>query len=207
MKIAYNNNNAKKFYQEVNSTIIGFKPQMLMIREKEGNIVRNKGVGTPTYHSISYSIPFHLTALLPLSVHHSTHQPSQQHLNHHRKPLSHSLLLCLLPNKGNGPWEVELHPTSHAYQLCQTASGRADWTAGDLCKRRPSNQREAVHRKGVTVNNTRKKKLGKTGGTTARPRCLVDRAHHRSSGASSSSPSEPVAAASIPPRTSGQSTA
>jgi len=26
MKIAYNNNNAKKCYQEVNSTIIGFKP-------------------------------------------------------------------------------------------------------------------------------------------------------------------------------------
>jgi len=33
---------------------------------------------------------------------------------------------------------------------------------------------------------------------TARPQCLVDRAHHRSS--------EPVAAAAIPPRTSGQST-
>jgi len=43
MKITYNNNNAKKFYQEVNSTIIGFKPWMLMIREKEGNIVNNKG--------------------------------------------------------------------------------------------------------------------------------------------------------------------
>jgi len=61
------------------------------------------------------------------------------------KPLPHSLLLCLLPNKGNGPWQAELHPTSHAYQLCQTANGRADWTAGDLYKRSPSNQREAVH--------------------------------------------------------------
>jgi len=50
------------------------------------------------------------------------------------------------------------------------------------------------------------RKLGKTGGTTARPRCLMDQAHHHSSGASSSRPSEPVAAASIPPRTSGQST-
>ena len=28
-----------------------------------------------------------------------------------------------------------LHPTSHAYQLCQPANGRADWTAGDRNKR------------------------------------------------------------------------
>jgi len=164
-------------------------------------------VGTPTCHSISYSIPFHLTALLPLSINQSTHRPSQQHFNHHRKPLSHSLLLCLLPNKENGPREAELHPTSHAYQLCQPASGRADWTAGNLHKRSPSDQQEAVHRKGVTANNTQKKKLGKTGDTTAWQRCLVDWAHHCSSGASSSSPSEPVAATSIPPRTSGQPTA
>ena len=164
-------------------------------------------MGTPTCHTILCSIPFHLTALLALSEHQSTHRPSQQHLNHHWKPLSHSLLLCLLPNKGNGPWQAELHPTSHGYQLCQPANGRADWTAGDLYKRSPSNQRGAVHQKGVTVNNTLKRKIGKKGGMTARPQCLVDQTHHRSSGASSSSPSEPVAAASIPPRTSGQSTA
>jgi len=164
-------------------------------------------VGTPTCHSISYSIPFHLTALLPLSIHQSAHRSSQQHLNHRRKPLYHSLLLCLLPNKGNGPWQTELHPTSHAYQLCQPANGRADWTAGDLYNRSPSNNKKQFIQKGVTVNNTPKRKLGKTGGMTARPQCLVDRAHHRSSGTSSSSPSEPVAAASIPPRTSGQSTA
>jgi hypothetical protein len=42
MKIVYNDNNAKKFYQEVNSIIIGFKPQLLLIREKEGNILSNK---------------------------------------------------------------------------------------------------------------------------------------------------------------------
>jgi len=89
-------------------------------------------VGTPTCHTISYLIPFHLTALLPLFVHQSAHRPSQQHLNHHRKPVSHFLLVCLLPNKGNGPWEAELHQTSHAYQLCQPANGSADWTAGDL---------------------------------------------------------------------------
>ena len=53
-------------------------------------------VWTPTCHSISYSIPFHLTALLPLSTQQSTLRPSQQHLNRHSKPLSHSFLLCLL---------------------------------------------------------------------------------------------------------------
>ena len=110
-------------------------------------------MGTPTCHSISDSIPFHLTALLPLSIHQSALRPSQQHLNHHRKPLSHSLLLCLLPNKGNAPWEAELHPTRHSYQPCQPASGRADWTAGNLYIRRPSNQREAVHQKGVTTTH------------------------------------------------------
>jgi len=124
-------------------------------------------VGTPTCHSISDSIPFHLTALLPLSIHQSALRPSQQHLNHHRKPLSHSLLLCLLPNKGNAPWEAELHPTRHSYQPCQPASGRADWTAGNLYIRRPSNQREAVHRKavhsvGVTCQWQTRRKLCKT---------------------------------------------
>ena len=54
-------------------------------------------MGTPTYNSISYSIPFHLADLLPLSIHQSTLRPIQQQLNHHSKPLSHSLLLCLLP--------------------------------------------------------------------------------------------------------------
>jgi len=39
----------------------------------------------------------HIAALLPLSVHQATHRTSQQQLNHHSKPLSYSLLLCLLP--------------------------------------------------------------------------------------------------------------
>jgi len=42
MKIAYNNNNAKKCYQKVDSIVIGFKPRMLLIREKAGNVVSNK---------------------------------------------------------------------------------------------------------------------------------------------------------------------
>jgi len=42
MEIAHNNNEAKKFYREVNSIRKGFKPQTLMTRDKEGNTVRNK---------------------------------------------------------------------------------------------------------------------------------------------------------------------
>jgi hypothetical protein len=42
IEIAYNNNEAKTFYQEVNSIIEEFKPQTLLIRGKEDNIVRNK---------------------------------------------------------------------------------------------------------------------------------------------------------------------
>ena len=42
MQIAYNNNEIKKPYQEVNSIRKGFKPQTLLIRDKEHNIVSNK---------------------------------------------------------------------------------------------------------------------------------------------------------------------
>jgi hypothetical protein len=42
METAYNNNEAKKFYQEVNSIGKGFKPQALLIRDKSGNIISNK---------------------------------------------------------------------------------------------------------------------------------------------------------------------
>ena len=85
----------------------------------------------------------------------------------HRKPLSHSLLLCLVTNKGNGRRQAELPEESHAQQLCQPANGRADWTAGDLYTWRPSNQRKAVHRKevhseGVNCQRQSRKKLCKT---------------------------------------------
>ena len=42
MEIAYNNSPTKKFYQEVNSKRKEFKPQTLLIRDREGNIVSNK---------------------------------------------------------------------------------------------------------------------------------------------------------------------
>ena len=43
MKIAYNNNEAKKFDQVVNSARKGFKPpQILLIRYKKDNTVSNK---------------------------------------------------------------------------------------------------------------------------------------------------------------------
>jgi hypothetical protein len=42
MDIAYNNNESKKFYQEVTSRRKGFKPQILLIIDMEGNIMSNK---------------------------------------------------------------------------------------------------------------------------------------------------------------------
>jgi len=42
MEIAYSNNKANKFHQEVNGTRKGFKPQTWLIRGREGNIVNNK---------------------------------------------------------------------------------------------------------------------------------------------------------------------
>jgi hypothetical protein len=40
--IAYNNNEAKKYYQEMNGIVKEFKRQTLLIRGKEDNIVSNK---------------------------------------------------------------------------------------------------------------------------------------------------------------------
>jgi hypothetical protein len=42
METPYNNNEARKFYQGVNSKRKGFKPHSLLITGKEGNIVSNK---------------------------------------------------------------------------------------------------------------------------------------------------------------------
>ena len=43
METANNNNEAKKFYQEVNSIRKGLKLQILTITDKEVNTVSNKG--------------------------------------------------------------------------------------------------------------------------------------------------------------------
>jgi len=72
-------------------------------------------VGTPTCHSTSYSTPFHLIALLPLSIHKPKLRPSQQQFNHYSKPLSHSIILCLLPRtKKTAP---KKHTTSNEPHL------------------------------------------------------------------------------------------
>jgi hypothetical protein len=42
MEIAYNDNEVKKFYHEVNSIRKGFTPQSLLIRDKKGNMVSKK---------------------------------------------------------------------------------------------------------------------------------------------------------------------
>jgi hypothetical protein len=41
-EIAYKNNEAKIFYQEVSSIRKGFNPQTLLIRNKTGHIISNK---------------------------------------------------------------------------------------------------------------------------------------------------------------------
>ena len=101
-----------------------------------------------------------LTALLPLSVH-PCHSSSSllsflcPHNHQHTEPADSILTaLSLTPslsiaNNENGPQQAELHEGRHTQQLCQPANGSADWTAGDLYIRRPSNQREAVHQKAV----------------------------------------------------------
>jgi len=117
------------------------------------------------------------TALLPLSVHpHVTPAPhcspssvrtptchSSSSLlsflcphNHQHTEPADSILTALsltpslsIANNENGPQQAELHEGRHTQQLCQSANGRADWTAGNLYIRRPSNQREAVRRKAV----------------------------------------------------------
>jgi len=98
----------------------------------------NNSVGTPTCHSVSYSIPFHLTALLPPSVPQSTHTDLVNGsltttANHSLMP---SFSVYFHEQRKRPPASV-LHPTSHAYQLCQPANGRADWTTGDRNKRSP----------------------------------------------------------------------
>ena len=96
-------------------------------------------VGTPTNHHISsYSIPFHLIALLPLSVPKSTHTDLVNGsltttANHSLTP---SFSVYFYEQRKRPPTSV-LHPTSHAYLLCQLANGRADGTAGDRNKRSP----------------------------------------------------------------------
>ena len=95
-------------------------------------------VRTPTCHSSSSLLSF----LCP-------------HRHQHTDPADSILTtLSLTPslstaNNESGPRQAELHEGSHAQQLCQPANGRADWTAGDLYIRRPSNQRKAVRRKAV----------------------------------------------------------
>ena len=42
MEIAYNNNEAKKYYQEMNSIWERCRPQTILIRDKGGNTVSNK---------------------------------------------------------------------------------------------------------------------------------------------------------------------
>jgi len=104
-------------------------------------------VGTPTCHSVSsYSIPFHLTALLPLSIPQSPHTDlvNGSLTITAKDSLTPSFSIYFHEQRKRPPAKV-LHPTSQAYQLCQPANGRADWTAGDRNKRSPFGPTRFIH--------------------------------------------------------------
>jgi len=101
------------------------------------------------------------------------------------------------------PSPIQSHFTSQLSFLCPYTNQHTDLANSILT----TTGNHSLTPSFSAYSQTKETAPGKTGGTTARPRCLVDQAHHHSSGASSSSPSEPVAAASIPQWTSGQSTA
>ena len=116
-------------------------------------------VGTPTSHSISsYSIPFHLTALLPLSIPQSTHTnlvncSLTAKANHSLTP---SFSVCFHKQSKQPPASV-LHPTSHTYQLCQPTNGRAGWTACDRNKRSPFGPTRFSHSERSNQQHTSRK--------------------------------------------------
>jgi len=132
----------------------------------------------------------HIAALLPLSI----LRPSQQQLNHHSKTLSYSLLLCLLPKQRKRP----LTNGTTFWKPCPSALPTSQWqnrlTSSDLYKRSHLTGEKQFILKGVNVHNTSRRKLCKTTSRqetqrpTARPRCLLDRAHHHSSRHTASSP-------------------
>ena len=117
--------------------LVGCTVKLRTVTMKNNNYWPNHHtVRTPTCHSISsYSIPFHLTALLPLSVPQPTHTNLVDSLtitaNHFLTP---SFSVYFHKQRKRAPASV-LHPTSLAYQLRQPANGWEHWTAGDRNKR------------------------------------------------------------------------
>jgi hypothetical protein len=60
MEIAYNNNEAQEFYEEVNNVRKGIKPQRLLIIDKEGNIISNKDKVLQRWSELYYEKHFEL---------------------------------------------------------------------------------------------------------------------------------------------------
>ena len=111
-------------------------------------------MGTSTCHFISsYSIPFHLTALLPLSIPQSPHTDLVNSNLTTTANHSHSLLLCLLPlTKKTAPCKQnylqEAMPTSSTNQpMAEQAGQQATGIKGAH-----SDQRDSFIWKGVTDN-------------------------------------------------------
>jgi hypothetical protein len=100
-------------------------------------------------------------------------------------PLSNSSLCSVLAKRpflsapGSGTY-----PASHAYQICQIANGRAGWPAEICIKRGHLSTRDSFsasykithHEETAGPDSSRRQRLH----PTAWPRCLVDRALHRS---------------------------
>jgi len=102
-----------------------------------------------SFHLLPF-IPFHLTALLSLPVPQSTNTDlvncSLTTTANHSLTPSFSVYFH---KQRKRPTARVLHPTSHTYQLCQPANGRADWSAGDRNKRSPFGPMRFIHSLGT----------------------------------------------------------
>ena len=164
------------------------------------------GTHTSSHLFHLFSPPVHLTALLSVCT------PIHTQLNHHSKALSRSFHLSLPPlalRPISGPQHAGLHSTSHVYQLCQLANGRAGWTAGDRNKKRPFCPTRFIHLERSVCEQHIKKGHNKT--EYMMPNCPATKPHGPGTPpliwTSCSSTTAPVAASSISPCTSGQPTA
>jgi len=96
-------------------------------------------------------------------------------------PSLHSQLQteCSFPSRH---LNMSIHSTSHAYQICQLTNGRAG-RPREVCIKMatfPAWDSQRLHQEEATSRkDSSRQKLRRP---TARPRSLVDRAHHRSPG-------------------------
>ena len=149
----------------------------------------NEPVGTPTCHHISFPYSaFRFTSQLSFLCLHTNPHTDSDNSNltttaRHSLASSIPTYLCQPYGPFQGPSKQDYvqraMPTSSGNQpMAEQAGQRATGI-----KRGHSDQQNSFIRKGVSVNSTSRKDTSrqKTRRPTARPRRLVDRAHHRSS--------------------------